>query len=210
MFVRCTMIILAFLAAQLSAAEKTYELKSFDALESRGSIDFIITQGEKQSVVLTGSEKALEQVDVRVKNSGVLVVKQKSSGWFSDDDDNEVTAKLVVTDLRKITLSGSSDLTGKSLKLSNLALELSGSSEVKLTGSAKNLEIEVSGSSDVEAFDFLAERVKIEASGSSDIEVHATKMLETDISGSGEVEYLGSPAKVKTEVAGSASVTSKS
>jgi hypothetical protein len=118
-------------------------------------------------------------------------------------------SSLKVVDLRSTAvdmgLSGSSDLSGTWV-MTGGSFELSGDSEVRLTGAADTLSLGVSGSSTCELARFRVGDLQTELSGSSDGTVHVTGTLDAKASGASVLEYLGYPTIGRIETSGSSEV----
>ena len=88
-----------------------------------------------------------------------------------------------------IAISGSGDITANDIKVKELALEISGSSDFKATGKAQTFTGSISGSGNIKAVDLKTEKANISISGSGSAEVWVTDSLTADISGSGKIRY---------------------
>jgi len=103
----------------------------------------------------------------------------------------------------EITGSGSMLLTG--LELESLDASIEGSGHIEAAGLVDDLEVRIPGSGTFRGEDLETARaiVSIEGSGSAVVDVSET--LEASVTGSGRIEYLGSP-DVVSSVTGSGSV----
>jgi len=122
-------------------------------------------------------------------NNSELTVENSGSGDFVLDG-------LVVQSVR-IKNSGSGDFLGKNLKLENLEIKNSGSGDFKVQGLANQLDIQNSGSGDFNSVELTCPMVRITNKGSGDFNVNAQKELYISNTGSGDIEYKGSPKVVK-------------
>lgn len=104
-----------------------------------------------------------------------------------------------------IKASGTSELQINASVTDDTKMNLSGSSNVDLIGSAKSLSLDMSGSSNFKAGDFITETSTIKSSGSSKVLVNVTKTLNISSSGSSAVDYKGSPS-VSVNSSGSSKV----
>ncbi len=108
------------------------------------------------------------------------------------------------TDELVISCSGSTDL-DLQVQAGTLRLKTSGSADVRLTGSADSVFYDNSGSTHAAAAGLTSQTVSVECSGSSDIEVNAVESLRVRASGSSKVSYLGDPV-LDTDISGSGEV----
>lgn len=118
-------------------------------------------------------------------------------------------SSLKVVDLRSaavdLGLSGASDLSGTWV-MTDGRFELSGDSEVRLTGAADTLSLRASGSSTCELARFRVGELQADLSGSSDGAVHVTGTLNAKASGASVLEYLDYPTIGRIETSGSSEV----
>jgi hypothetical protein len=112
-------------------------------------------------------------------------------------------------DLRRpVDASGSGHLQGD-IEAGEVSLNLDGSSEVILTGSAQDVTINVSGGSEVDLSAFSVVNAEVEAGGSSHVTVNASGRLDVDATSASQVYYLGSPTLGKMDTSGSSSIERK-
>jgi len=107
-----------------------------------------------------------------------------------------------------VDLSGSSSLNGD-IEAGDARFNVSGSSQVTLTGSAEGVSIHASGSSEADLSEFSAVDADAHVSGSSRVTVHASGRLDADASGGSRVYYLSDPMLGRTHTSGSASIQRK-
>lgn len=82
---------------------------------------------------------------------------------------------------------------------------ISGSGEINLSGSAYEHQIHISGSGDVKAFGLPTTNTIIDISGSGNSEVNVATYLSIHISGSGNVYYIGNPL-IESDISGSGEI----
>ena len=104
-----------------------------------------------------------------------------------------------------IHLDGSGDIEFSNLDAERVEVRIAGSGGVDLAGSATELSIELDGSGDVDADDFDVQEATVEIGGSGDISLAVRDNLAVRISGSGRVEYTGDPV-VESDISGSGEV----
>jgi hypothetical protein len=180
-----------------------------------------VFQGSGYSVSVEAAEN-LQPFILTSVDGQTLIIDSKECLRSSDP----VIVRVVLPTLRSLDLSGSGDVRGMTpfdcdklfvnltgsgdisvdLRATVLRTAISGSGDVRLNGKAKDQEIRLSGSGDVHAGSLVAENTTIRVSGSGDCRVNTTGTLRAAISGSGNVRYLGKPAKVESRVDGSGAV----
>ena len=93
------------------------------------------------------------------------------------------------------------------LDVSNLTVDLSGASDMMVTGTATQLSVEASGASDFKGFDLVTETCDAKASGASDIKITVNKELSAHASGASDVRYKGNGVIKDLKSSGSSSVS---
>ncbi len=228
LILRLTLVVNIALISQLVFAQKTEErkLNSFKAVKIGGSFNVILQEGNTESIKITASGIALD--DILTENEGsTLSIRIQNDRWNSRSNNN-YTVDIVLTykNLEKINSSGSSHIHAKSIIRSDdfdlslsgsgkfkggveaqrLNIALSGSGDIEINGSAKEQNISISGSGDVHAIDLKSSVTKIKISGSGNAKVQASEELEASISGSGDIRFAGNPQKQILKSIGSGSI----
>ncbi len=199
--------------------EDARELSAFNALELRSSVDVVVVQSNRHHVTVVGKRDLVSKVTTEVRGDKLVVSTE--SGWsFNWRQEAGVRAIVEVVDLRSASISGSGNLSTKSLKGKTLAFSVSGSGDMRLAGlHADSLTVNVSGSGDVTASgkaatqriavagsgDVRADQlegavVSVSIAGSGDVRVWSTQTLKASIAGSGDVRYRGKPEVTKSVV----------
>ena len=107
-----------------------------------------------------------------------------------------------------VKLSGACDITGP-VKLTNLSIDLSGASTVKLNGSTQNLKLDAGGASDMKNYDLETENCIAKLSGASDVRITVTNSIMASASGASTLFYHGNPDKRDVASSGASSISQK-
>lgn len=202
--------------------EEIRGVPSFNSLDMNISADVFFSQGAVQSLRLVGDDNILPHIDTEVKGDGVLEITSKKS--YRTDVGIKVYA--VMLQIKGVILSGSGTIQGQgSFTTDNLELKItgsgnmdmevdaneiqsliSGSGPIKLEGTALFHRIDIPGSGNMNALDLITNRCEIRISGSGDCHVYVNSVLDVEISGSGNVYYMGSPGSVTSHITGSGQV----
>jgi hypothetical protein len=118
------------------------------------------------------------------ENNGVLSVRSDSGSF------GEVTIKVSTSQLNKIKLSGTGDLTGY-FQGKELNISSSGTSDVSLSGLVEQLTIKNSGTGDMTLNELESSILELNNSGTGDLSVWATKNISGKNSGTGDIKYYG-------------------
>jgi hypothetical protein len=197
------------------------EVRGFTALDIRTLGKVILTQGDSESLTVSGSDNLVALVTVRVSQGTLIVETEENVAWSNSNDEDGLTFDITVKDLSGLTVSGLANVDMGALTTSTLDVTMSGAGSFKLNDlSADNITITVSGLGNVEIAGQVAGQ-RITISGAGDVKnanlqcetadvtvpglgtatIWVTDKLTGEISGSGSVRYYGSP-EVDTETKG--------
>ncbi|MDP4148269.1 MAG: head GIN domain-containing protein [Bacteroidota bacterium] len=209
------------------------ELRSitgFHAIDVSDAIDLYLSQGEKETVVVSASDakwrnrihtevregilnislalphkRALEGANHKLKVyiSFTALDKLVASGESDVYVDGVISGKTL-----SISLSGSSDFKG-AVHIDELRLDQSGASDAVITGNVTGMtSINAGGASNLRAYDLATGSCDARASGASEIRITINKELTAHASGASRVYYHG-PAIIREMHSSGASSISK-
>jgi hypothetical protein len=171
-----------------------------------------------QRVELTIDENLLRYVDTVVVDGELRVETRDGYNLDPSDGAGVVIASPVLTGVglsggcqgsaevspsehQVFKLSGASELTVPNVDAQFLDVELSGSSDLNLTGHTEELDAHESGTSSLES-QVTAATVTIEMSGASDTKLHASQSVTGHLSGASHLVVSGSPTMREIETSG--------
>ncbi len=217
----------------MSATEKITEIREvggFDRVHVRDIGELILTQGDKESLVVEADADLISKVKTEVKG-GVLNL-EVGRGWLdkltvglSELSGKRVKYYLTVREIHELKISGKGDITADkvdsdrlsvsisglgnvniaSLKTGKLSVSISGRGEFASAGSVVHQKVSISGSGEYKAIDLESQSAIVKISGQGNASIWAIEELEARISGYGKVEYRGSPT-VSHSISGLGSV----
>ena len=117
-----------------------------------------------------------------------------------------LTIVMTAPAVNRFDIQGSSKLTVEGYKQDSLRLDLSGNSEVTVTGEATRLDLDISGSAETDLSKLKLKDASVDISGSGDATLAPTDSAKLDISGSGDVTLLTHPPRLETSISGSGEV----
>ncbi|MDE3253258.1 MAG: DUF2807 domain-containing protein [Bacteroidota bacterium] len=204
---------------------ETRSLSGFSAVSSSGSWDVMIAYGQSNSIEVEGDENLLPYIETQVINGKLLIGSTKHSNLRSK---NKITLYITMTKVTGISLSGSGDIIGNGKfgnegttdfklsgsgsirldfqKIRDVNLAISGSGNIRLSGSAESVRTKISGSGNIDCSQLISDRVVAYVSGSGNTKVNANTSLEAHISGSGNIYYSGAAGSLQKHVSGSGRV----
>jgi len=196
---------------------------SFSGVRVLGGMDAVLRSGTAYAVNVE-TDANLQKYILTNREGDVLVIRTRNG--YNLHSDNNIKIYVTAPALEEITIGGSGSVTSaeKLAGSRKLQIHVNGSGDVKLdvdapeveaetngsgtiilAGTTKQFSAEINGSGDFKCFNLLSETTGVEISGSGDAQVFASKQLDIDIRGSGDVAYKGTPA-IRQRNAGSGSV----
>lgn len=196
------------------------KISSFSELEVSGTGNVILSQGDKDTVIIETDENLQEYILTEVKNSELKIYQKKGVNnakalniyvtfkSIKDIDlsgavDLKSTTALVFNDI-EIEASGASEM-NLAMTAAMINLKASGSSDILLSGNAKSLKMDMSGAGSLKATALSVDTAILEISGAGNAQINAKNNLDVQISGAGSVEYMGAPS-IKKKISGAGSV----
>ena len=150
-----------------------------------------ILSGERRLKVIASSP-SLNQVDI--KGSADVYLKGTIKAGSGDiEAENLQYANIFAL------VKGSGDIDLKNVKATTVMSEVNGSGDINMKGSAQKATLTVNGSGDISAEKLAATNVVATVAGSGDIVCYASRQLDARVSGSGDIEYKGSPSVVNKQ-----------
>ncbi|MEW6634238.1 MAG: DUF2807 domain-containing protein [Pseudomonadota bacterium] len=127
---------------------------------------------------------------------------------FDDDfncDSGPVSVQLTGPAVPSWRLSGSGKLELSEIAQETLDLRISGSGDVRASGSVRDLSLRISGSGSGDFRQLAAKTASVQISGSGNADIAAQDQADIRLSGSGNVQVHGSP-KINSHISGSGRV----
>lgn len=209
-----------------SMQTRTEVVSDFDKIRIETFGEFIIEQGEKESLTIEAPRDYLRYITSKVEN-GELVISTRR-GFFGGPI-RRVIYTLTVKDLERISLSGAGaikilqletdkfevDLTGAGsveiddLSADMLEINLASAGAIVIAGQVNTQDIDISGVGSYEAGDLRSNQAEINLSGAGSAVVWVEDSLDVNVSGIGSVSYYGTNPQVDQNISGLGSVNSK-
>lgn len=198
---------------------------SFNAIVVDQSINLHLSMGSEPAVAISAPNANMRnQIKTEVRDNVLYISFKGKDAVFRD-----LKAYIAVSDLQKLTVSGSSNIRIEGeLKVNDLEIILSGACDLKgvimatnlkltgenssdfvLAGKVTNLKVHISGASDLKAFDLQSDYCEAEASGASDISITVNKELKVKISGASDLSYKGTAVLKVVEKRGATDIKKK-
>ncbi len=200
-------------------SEQPFAMTDFDRLDIGDAMFVTVTRGNLYSVSAKGDRRNLDDLEV-TKVGNTLVTR------FNKNRSRRHTTYITITmpaltsanfyGATTSTIGGFEEsnftlnLSGASLAQIDLIAEaskfnLSGASNLTLSGSSKMIAADLSGASLLKAYTMAAEDVNVIASGASHAYVRATKSIVAEASGASSILYRGD-ATVTAKTSGASTI----
>lgn len=212
----------------LGAAEKASIRKDFDQIESlefRGEGGMIVSQGDRNQIILEGDKQCINQIKV-IMNNGRLIIENKPG--LLKKGCKDFTCQLVVQNLNSIVLDGNVYFKSNALTFSKLSINMYGDSfaDVDLQGESLSVimegngrliaggkvgdqEVVMKGSAFYHGDDLDSLSAVIKIIGSGRANVSALNSLDVTITGDGKVYYAGEPKELHQNILGTGEVVQR-
>lgn len=218
---------------ELTAQEKN--ISEFDSVKNASSFEIILKKSETEKVTVIAETNIINEVQVYKKNKELIIELQKYFPYINPitiNNNQPIKVLVEYKELRSISQIGSGSIslyTGEILeslsldvlvrgsgninfavKTEDLTAKVEGSGWMKLTGSSIRNELELTGSGEINATNLESNESKTDLTGSGRIVLKVKDSLNVNITGSGEVIYLGEPKTFLENIKGSGKVQKKS
>ena len=187
----------ALLLAYGSAHAESRKVSEFHAVELAGALTVDIAVGTATTVEVTGEADLLPKVSTTVKN-GVLVIETEKHM----KDKNHLKVAITVAQLDGVTLSGAGQITISGVSGDAFGIRMPGAGEIKVSGSTGAFNVVLDGSGEVNAKQLEAKSATIDLPGTGQVSAKASNAVDARLSGTGQIDVDGKPAKVKKSMTG--------
>lgn len=185
-------------------ASESRNVSGFTAVELAGSADVTVTVGKADSVTVEADDNIVPLIETRVSNGKLFISTKPGTDLLTS---NGVHVTVMMQSLNGLTLSGSGKMDISGMSGPQLALDLPGSGDLTVTGTADHVSISLLGSGNVVCNGLKAHTADVTLLGSGNITVYADQSLDAKLSGSGNIRYEGNPPQVTKSITGSGNIT---
>ena len=183
-------------------------LSPFDAIDVGGAFTVILSQGEQQVVKVETDENLQSRIVTEVENNELRI---SSKGM---NNPGKLNVYVTVKQLHALNISGAASVNGENKLISDhlrietsgaakatmeiettrLDTEVSGASDLKLSGSAAEHTSNLSGAGQLKALDLITSKSTMDISGAAEGRITAKEEIIADVSGAGKLTYYDEPA----------------
>ena len=200
-----TLICLALAACTSAAAAPptgaVRTVGTFHGLDIATVIDVDVTIGPVARVELRGPADWVAKISTDVKD-GVLRISLPSYVNHVP----KLSAVITMPELTSVAVSGVASVHVAKLAAKTLEVAISGVGSVDLAGTADTLHVDVSGTGQLMEKELTTSTTTLDVAGSGEATIRATKEVDANVSGVGDVTILGKPATIHKHVSGVAEI----
>ena len=187
------------------AGDQTRDVGTFTSISSQGAYKMTVNVGQKQSVLLSGSDAALAKIETKVVD-GVLIVS--TSERSSNSHDDSVRVSINVEQLSQFQMEGAGKTEISNLSGERFRLNYQGVGLLKASGKVQTFVLKAEGVGSVNARELDAQHVDVSLQGVGSAQVRATESLRAKLEGIGSLTYYGKPNRFSKQVDGIGRVAS--
>lgn len=203
---------------------ETREVASFSSIDVSDALDVEVTFGSGQEQVIVEANSNLQaylitevkngKLEIQWKKGTVILPGSSVKIYVSASEVNSIDAsgasnvQLInswTTTHAAVELSGASSLRGNLLAESG-TVNLSGASNVDLTGALGTLNSECSGASELKGFGLSVDYLVLDLSGASNAELTVNSSIHLNASGASDFSYQGNASISFLNLTGSSTI----
>lgn len=179
---------------------RTVDVADQSALELTGQVDLeVFLSATNPRLEVSGDSNLIGSVETHIRD-GVLVVGSRPGQNLHPQQ--PLGARLYVTELHEITLTGEGNLRVQSERAENFHVTIVGSGDVEMTGATGVLDATIVGGGSLRASQFRADEARVTIVGKGDAHICAEKDLTIELVGSGSLHSYCNPARIQRQIVG--------
>jgi len=168
--------------------EQVRQITGIQSVEVSGAFEVLLTVGAEESLVVSADENLLPFLTTTTQGEELSISTSRSVC-----SENPMEIRLSVRQLTSVRSDGASDFKITGVDGQILRLYFSGASDISVVGDVDSFTVVLSGASDLDAAGLRAGRAKVTISGSAEARVNVKDSLDAEITGVGDIYFLGNP-----------------
>ena len=184
---------------------ETFELEGFHGVEIEGAWQVNLAHGDEWQVEVSHSEDLEDELNVYVSGNRLVLDVTSSGGWrWWRRADSRLTAEIVMPELTELEMAGASQLNFSGFEGDLLRLEIAGANQLEgRDGRYDNLDLTAAGANEIDLSGVVVTDAQIDVAGASEVTLRMDGGdLEGSVAGAGGIDYYGTVAEERIEVAG--------
>jgi len=168
--------------------EQVRQIAGIQSVNVSGPFDVLLTVGVDESLVVSADKNLLPFLTTTTRGEELLITTSRSVC-----SENPMEIRLSVRHLTSVSSDGASDFKITGVDGQILRLHFAGASDISVAGDVDNFTVVLSGASDLDAAGLRADRAKVTISGSAEARINVKDSLDAEITGVGDIYFLGNP-----------------
>ncbi len=187
---------------QISEIEK--KISNFNKIDASGDFDINVKLGKEAKIKIIADKNLHKHITAKVVNNTLYLSTNKILS-----PTNEIEIFLITPQLVAANISGSNDLKIHNYHGQIFKLEISGAGTFYGSGKVDIFDVEISGAGELKSEKLVTKVSKIQISGAGEGIINVTDELYAEVSGAGDLLYIGNPKIIKTDISGAGSIKKK-
>jgi hypothetical protein len=203
------------------AADRTYDLPPFTAIDISSGVDAVVTVGGAQKVAVTAPQQTdIDELKVEVQEGTLKVwrdwdILELFEGFRERETRLTVSAPALTTasasagadvsvsglsgETIKIEASSGADLQATDIQATNIEAEASSGADVSANGTCASVVARASSGADLDLRDLACTNANADASSGSDITLSVNGTLKANASSGSDIKVRGTPTTSEIE-----------
>ena len=194
------------------------ELSGFDQIALHGAGEIILTQSDRESVVVETDDNLMRHILTQVNGDRLEIkfprntnlvpsgsikyyISVKEIEEISIDGFGSVVSEEINGENLSLTLDGAGSITLSNVSMENVESDINGLGSIKLLGEVQSQQVDINGSGEYDGDQLESKYAQVAIDGLANASIAVEDDLEVTINGAGVVSYSGNPV-VDKEVHG--------
>ncbi len=169
----------------------------FKSIDIYGVFDLDVEQGNGFGLEITCEQNLLADIVTEVKNNRLYIFVNRTICTGKG-----IQISVRAPEIESLNAAGANDISVSGIENQKMAIKLDGAGNFDISGNTKDFIVELSGATDLFAKNFHSETARITLTGAGDAHLYASKAMEINLSGVGDVIGYGNPGTVVRQISG--------
>jgi hypothetical protein len=180
------------------------DLGTFTSIQTTGTYEVVVTCQRAANFEVEGDDNILPLIRTYVVGNVLHISNDR--GYHTT---KPIVVRISVPDLEAISSTGAGDIVVRDVKNEKLTIGSTGAARIEATGQTNSVTLSSTGAGKIDADKLHAMYAKVTVTGAGSVNVYATRELNANVSGVGQITYDGDPPVVNKSVSGVGSINKK-
>ena len=207
---------------KITTRNETYT--NFDMIDASHAFEVYVQFSDtEESIEIEANENLHQYIEVKMDNNTLEIgmennidikgnavlrayIKTPMISKFAGSGATRIVIEdLITLPTAQVYLSGASTFLAN-METGRLSADISGASNMDITGAAEDTDVEASGASLFQNFQFQTNNLVAELSGASHMSITVMEEIDIEASGASSLQYGGSGVVIRQDLSGSSSI----